>query len=619
MSHQDIINQLLSSGQFHKAKELCIRLCREQPQNIEAWSLLGMINNKLGDLKGTRQSFRKIIDLAPANELAHYNYANACKNQDRFQEAIDHYKIAIQLKPEFTMAYINIGNAMVHQGDLDQAIEHYQQAIRLDPGYIRAYNNLGSALQRQVKIKESIESYRKAVQLDLSIAESHYNLGTALQENGQFTDAIDSYRKALDLNPEFKIARSNLLFLLSYNVMCDPDLMLREHQVWDHIHGGPGKAKTFTHPRERRSSSRIRVGYVSSDFKHHAVSHFFEAILKHHDRSRIEVFCYAEVKKADEVTKRLQYYSENWRFITSMNDREAAQQIYEDGIDILIDLGGHTANNRLMIFTYKPAPIQATYLGYFTTTGLSAMDYWITDERLHPGDTIELATEALYRLPRCCLCYLPPADAPEVCPEHNIDREITFGSFNSLIKISPQVIKLWSKVLLAVPESKLLLKSRQMADQTLQQNLLDRFSQHGIAETRLVMMPHTKTFSEHLDTYRMVDIALDTIPRSGVTTTAEALWMGVPVITLAGKRFIERISMDMLASIGLDEMIASTEEEYVNCANRLANNPGRRKALRSSLRHMMAESGLCNGKEMAATLECAYQDMREKYLLSYPE
>ena len=705
MSIQDTIHQLLADNDLHRAKEMCARLCQHQPHDIEAWSLLGMISSKLGDLDGARDSFRNTLELAPNNALAHYNYANACKNQSNLQEALDHYKTAIQLKPEFTQAYINIGNTMVTQGDLDQAIEHYQQAIRLDPGYISAYNNLGSALQRQVKIKESIACYRKAVLLDPSIAESHYNLGTALQDNGQFRDAIDSYRKALHckpdhieahnnlgnalhlvgqiteaqrhfqqalalkpdyaeahnnlgktlsesgdytgalehyqkaltLKPDYAEAHSNLLFVLSYNVLRSPREMLEESQHWDHIQGREGKAQRFTHatsgdpnryplgPVPSGVHRRLRIGYVSPDFWHHAVSYFLEPILAEHDRTQVEVFCYAEVINPDAVTQRLQTLADHWCSTVGMSDEALARLIFDDHIDILIDLAGHTAGNRLKAFTYKPAPVQVTYLGYFATTGLDTMDYWITDETLHPPNTpghtlkgtggtgtVELATESLLRLPRCCLVYQANPEAPEVAERSGED--IVFGSFNQLTKTSPEAIALWAQVLQAMPRARLLIKTTQLADPVIRDHLLQQFAAHHIATERLILLPRTPSYREHLDTYSQVDIALDTIPRTGGATTAEALWMGVPVITLAGERFIERLSASMLNAVGLDELIAHSQQDYVAKAVALAHDPQQRAELRASLRSRMSASPLCDAKGLAHSLEIAYREMWKNHL-----
>ena len=613
MHNLDTINRLFEKGETARAERLCRQYCKKHPGDTEAWSLLGMILGQTGEMEGARQCFRRVVDISPDNGRAHYNYANACKQTGDLQQALKHYRLALQLDPGFAQAHFNLGNILVQTNELDQAIDHYRHAIRLEPGYVRAYNNLGQALQRQAYFKEAIDCYHRAIEVAPSMAESHHNLGTALMDIGEFDMAIDRFRRALALNPSLEGARSDLLYLLSYNVMCGPAQMLREHQEWDRIHGGEAKARAFQPFRNAFSNIRTRIGYVSADFRQHVVSRFFEPLLRHHDRSQVEVFCYAEVNKPDDVTRRLQDAAEHWRFISGLDDRTVAQMIHDDGIDILIDLGGHTVNNRLKVFTHKPAPVQATYLGYFTTTGLSAMDYWITDTRLHPGNTVELASERLYRLSRCFLCFQPPNEAPEVAPAPCQGNAVTFGSFNNLVKVSPQAISLWSRVLHAVPGSRLMLKSRQLADEDLRKSLLKKFARHGVAPGRIEMMPSTRTFYEHLDAYRKVDIALDTIPRTGFTITAEALWMGVPVVTLAGERFIERISMDMLYSIGLQELVAHTEEEYVDIAAGLAGDLEQRMALRRDLRGRMAASELCDGKTLAAALEQAYRDMKDAF------
>ena len=290
-----------------------------------------------------------------------------------------------------------------------------------------------------------------------------------------------------------------------------------------------------------------------------------------------------------------------------------AQRIHDDQIDILIDLGGFTQDSRIIACTYKPAPVQATYLGYFTTTGLNTMDYWISDAVLTPGNTIEQTVETIFNLDRCCLCYTPPAESPEVSQSKHVDA-VTFGSFNDLSKISDMAIELWAEVLKAVPASNLLLKAKQLHDLRLQNKLLEKFSSHGIAPNRIELRSRTTSRRDHLALYDNIDIALDTIPRTGGTTTMEALWMGVPVITLKGKRFIERLSSTMIQAINRDDWIASTKEDFIAKAVSLAENVKLRNELRRTLRRQVMASPLYDGKDLARSLEQAYRKMWWIYL-----
>jgi predicted O-linked N-acetylglucosamine transferase (SPINDLY family) len=298
-----------------------------------------------------------------------------------------------------------------------------------------------------------------------------------------------------------------------------------------------------------------------------------------------------------------------------MSDAQLAQRIYDDGIDVLIDLAGHTGKNRLRAFTFKPAPIQCSYLGYFTTTGLAAMDYWLSDEVLTPADTVEQSSETIYRLPRSCLVYQAPEVAPAVV-ERPAGGPVTFGSFNDLSKVSAAAVACWSEILRRVPGSRLLIKARQLAGEEERNVWQARFEAQGVEAERLILRSRTESQREHLAMYGEVDIALDAIPRTGGATTAEALWMGVPVISLAGERFIERLSATMLGAVGLDGLVAATTAEYVEKAVVLAADAERLRELRQGLRARMQDSPLCDARGLAQALEAAYQAMWQRHIMS---
>ncbi|MDX8405293.1 MAG: hypothetical protein R8K50_03990, partial [Mariprofundus sp.] len=297
-----------------------------------------------------------------------------------------------------------------------------------------------------------------------------------------------------------------------------------------------------------------------------------------------------------------------------IDNKQAAELIYNDGIDVLVDLGGHTGYNRLPVFTYKPAPVQVCYLGYLTTTGLSAIDYWLVDEQVMPLDSPEQTTEAIYRLPRCWVCYQPSVDAPEVKEHRASGRGITFGSFNHLGKLTPEAIKVWSEILLIVPDSTLLMKTRQLHDPYVRQRITDMFTGHGVKRTALNLIAYTESASDHFNMYNQVDICLDTFPFTGGTTTADALWMGVPVITLVGERFVERMSTSMLRSVGLEDLITYSTEDYINRAVELAKNHQQLEQMHSRIRQAMAASELCDAQGLAEHIGIAFLDMHKKYL-----
>lgn len=621
MNHQDTelaaaFQQALQhqqAGRLDIAETLYRRILAVRPHHPDTLCLLGSVRHQLGDPREGVRLIRQAIRHRPDKAAYHHQLALALFDLGNLSEAARALEQAIRLDDSNAVAYNDLGVVLKNQGDYERAIACYEAALHRSPDYADAHFNLGNAHKDLKRFSLAIDCYRKALACKADESDYMNNLGYALEATGNAREALSCYRQALRLRPDFMVAHSNLLYTLSYNVLLPPDEMLAAHREWDQKFGGPDKARTFTHQPDPDPNRKLRIGYLSPDFRQHAVSFFFEPLLKAHNPDQVEIFCYAELDKPDHVTQRLQSLAHHWRSTTGLADLDAARMIHDDQIDILVDLAGHTAGNRLGIFTYKPAPIQATYLGYFTTTGLTAMDYWISDAVLHPQDSPERSTEQILRLPRCCLAYQPPPEAPE--PASPTHQSVVFASFNQLTKTSPQAIALWARVLHAVSDSRLLIKNRQLHDPDLRQRLIRQFAGHGITPQRLELRPTTPDLASHLATYNEVDIALDTVPRTGGTTTAEALWMGVPVVTLAGDRFIERLSASMISAVGLTELIASSSEEFVEIAVQLARDIRRRRELRHTLRRQMAQSPLCNGPRLANNMEQAFRKMWQNYLM----
>ncbi|MBC7881206.1 MAG: hypothetical protein H7Y37_07720 [Anaerolineae bacterium] len=361
-------------------------------------------------------------------------------------------------------------------------------------------------------------------------------------------------------------------------------------------------------------SRRLRIGYLSPDLFCHSVANFFEPLLETHNRAGFEIFCYAEVEHPDTTTERLQKLSDHWCFTCQLSDEELVAQIRNDQIDILVDLAGHTANSRLLVFAYRPAPVQVTYLGYPNTTGLSQIDYRFTDALADPPRAEELHTETLVRLPKGFLCYRPISEVPEVLPPPClVNGYITFGSFNSLQKLNSEIIQCWAAILLEIPDSRLLLKSSAFSDQLTLEDVQQRFLEAGIPAERLILVGRIPVRSAHVGYYSQIDIALDPFPYNGTTTTCEALWMGVPVITLEGNSHVSRVGVSLLSQLDLQEFIATTQTEYIETAVRLANNIDYLAQLRSQLRQRMAASSLCDAPSLAARIEESYRWMWDQY------
>jgi predicted O-linked N-acetylglucosamine transferase (SPINDLY family) len=374
----------------------------------------------------------------------------------------------------------------------------------------------------------------------------------------------------------------------------------------------PLSLDTIIHTNERIPARKLKIGYVSPDFRRHAVAYFIEPVIIAHNHEYFEVFCYSNSVKHDEVTKRIQAHADQWRNIVGMSDEQVTELIRKDGIDILADLAGHTAYNRILVFARKPAPIQVSWIGYLATTGLSTMDYKIVDNYTDPlGLTEQFYTENLMRLPESFLCYLPDRASPEIGPLPAMSTgHITFGSFNNFAKVTPQVFALWAKILNEIPDSRLILKGRSFHDKTTCNYTINMFTQRGIAAERITLQYWDQS-PKHLESYNLVDIGLDTLPFNGATTTCEALWMGVPVITLAGTAYHSRVGVSLLSNVGLPDLVANTPDEYISIAVNLAKDLNRLKSLRGYLRNIMRYSPLCNAKKFTLNLEMCYRTMWE--------
>lgn len=613
LKHQ--ANMHLQSNQLHKALDLYLQIYQLNSKDPEALCSIGMINGQLGNFKEAEVYARKALKIKPGHGGAHFILASALHALGNYKEAVTHFKHASRAIPNNPGIYNNLGNTLAAQGDINGAIHAYQEAIKLQPNFPEAFNNFGSAFLSINKLHAAMQNFREAVRLNPDFTEAYNNLGTALQKLGMTTEALDQYRKAIQLQPTHAKAHSNLVYLLAASTSLPPDKMLEELRYWDKIHGKEGRAHPLSKSKRRAiAGRRLRIGYVSSDLRRHAVSYFFEPLLAAHDRNHFEIFCYASVANVDATTERLRDLAEHWRYVFGKSDAALAQLIHEDDIDILVDLSGHTAQNRLKAFTYRPAPLQATYLGFFSATGLETMDYWITDEVLHPSNTPEQTIEHIYRLPRCSFCYQPPAEAPAVSPCPNSDNHVVFGSFNNLSKLTPEVYETWSQLLHGLPESRLLLMDMPLTESKTRQLVFQRFAHHDISPERLILQQGAP-FTQYLTTYAEIDIVLDPFPRTGGTTTAEALWMGLPVITLAGQRYVERISASKLVAVGLEDLITYSRKEYLDKAASLAHDPPGRAELRATIRERMAQSPLCDGKGLAHAMESAYQTMWKQFLV----
>lgn len=531
-------------------------------------------------------------------------FANALQFQDAgdFTAAEQAYREILLHHPEIAEAHSGLATVLLQQGKLGEAVACGLRALELNPNLPGACNLLGRALTDQGHFELALHYLQRAVQLAPDDAGARLNLGVTLMNLGDLEAGLDCFRQALDLKPDDPAAFNNLLSGLQYRPGVTLSELYEAHREFDRrftAHLRPGSTRTASLGSNDRP---LRLGFVSPDFRNHPVSDFLIRAFENFDRGRVTTVCYCDHRIHDDRTARFKAAASLWREIVGKSDEALAEQIRADQINILFDLAGHSANNRLLAFARKPAPIQITWLGYEGTTGLSAMDYILADRHEIPVEAEPYYCERVLRMPDGYVCYEPPAGAPAVSPLPALDRGyVTFGCFNNPKKINPQVIGVWSNILRQLPTSRLMLKYNGMSDPATIRRLSNEFTREGIDPARIDFVGYSP-YPEHLLDYHAIDIALDPFPFSGGVTTCESLWMAVSVITYPGETFSSRHSLSYLSTIGLTETIARDFDDYAAIAVTLAQDLPRLAALRNNLRKQMAVAPLCDGPRVAEQL-----------------
>lgn len=639
-AHALLVRILSQTGDLDGAEAHAQTALDHRPDDAVTMAYLGTILMAKDRVEDAVGAFRRAVDLRPGDAILLNEYGNALAASGRPELAVDAlakaaklradlpeihnnlgnvlracgradeaggcYKHALKLRPLYPEALSNLGVLLQEQGEIDMAVDAFQQAIAIDPDNALVHTHLGSAQAAKGALSEAVECHRKALRLDPELAAAHNNLGIALKDQGLLAEARDAYAAALALDPDDAAVHSNLMMCLSYDPDVDGAALLEAHRGWAARHERP-QAAVFD--RELDPRRVLRIGYVSPDLWTHSVAYYVEPVLEHHDRRRFHVTCYADVERPDATTMRLKDHVDRWHDTAALSDEVLHEMICSDGIDILVDLAGHTAGNRLAVFGRRAAPLQISWIGYPATTGLTQMDYRVTDAWADPpGAADSWHSEQLLRLPGGFLCYGPPQDAPEPAGDRG-DRPLTFGSFNNLSKVSSGVIELWSTLLQECPGSRLLLKSRQLADAGVRKRIIDAFQINGIDEDRLDLRARLPSRTHHLALYDEVDVALDTFPYNGTTTTCEALWMGVPVITLAGDLHAGRVGVSLMRQLDLSDWIAQSPEEYVSMVLSVAANPPERRILRQ----WMAAAALTDAEGFTRHFEEALRGIWRDY------
>jgi predicted O-linked N-acetylglucosamine transferase (SPINDLY family) len=577
-----------------------------------AYNELGIAFKAHGRFTEAITSFQEAIRLRPGFQEAWNNLGITLKERGNVEEAEASLRQALALRPGDLNALNNLGTVLESVKKLDEAIGFYQEALRAKPDFAEAHNNLGVVLAKQGKYAQASTHYQRALELKPDYTEPYYNLGNALVDQAMPEQALQTYQRALLLDPRYDGARSNYLFCLNYLPNVDPEFVFAEHRHHGALYpAGAGPAQ----PRRRHPNEPLRVGYVSPDLRAHVLATFLELILVNHDPKQIQAIGYAEVPAPDETTFRLQGLCQSWRRTCGLSDEQVDAQVRADGIDILVDLAGHTAGNRLGVFARTPAPVQVTYLGYPNTTGLAAIDYRLTDAVADPPGEPSRHTEELFRLADGFCCFRPHRKAPAitVLPAKGAGH-VTFGSLHKLPKLNSAVLDLWCTMLRAVPASRLLVCQHTLHGD-LKEHFAKGFAARGMGpdrvEFRRTEIPNDDT-PIHMNLYSEIDISLDTFPWGGHTTACESAWMGVPMLTLNGSTHAGRMVASVLTRVGLNDFIADTPAKYIELAVKFSGDLDRLAALRSRLRGVMQDSPLCDGKNFTRTLEEAYRSMWER-------
>ena len=666
-SQPDTLNLLgvlaMQTGRAEVAVDCINRALERRPRAPDYHYNLGLAYLNQGRKSDAEERFRTATELTPTHADAHNNLANVLKERGRTGEASEHYRIALDILPTHPAAHNNLAKLLDEIGESDEALTHYRKVVELEPDDGEARFNLTNTLRKLGKLSEAVDEYKKAIALGFSSADLYSLLGATYQQLGQYDEAVDSFEHAVALNPDFaeahfalgtalneldKFAAASASFrravsikpesfgsavldhllaietlaikpdaarhsVLIHTINCHPDFgaaeILEEARRWNDSHVGSLRMPQFTYSDVRSPERRLKIGYLSPDLRRHPVGYFFQPVFAEHNKEEFEVTAYSNVEAHDDMTKLFAKTADRWRDVVGVDDETLADMVNKDGIDILVELAGHTFRNRLLTVARKPAPIQLCGGGHIGTTGADGVQYLISDQFHTPAGSDAFYSESLLRMPDGYVCYEPPDYAPAVTILPARDRGyVTFGCYNNIWKITPQVVDLWAEILKKLPGSRIRLQTAALAEGITRDRIHASFESHGIRSSRVDLVG-PEDHSVLLGNYGLIDIALDPFPYSGGLTTCEALWMGVPVITLSGETFTGRHSTSHLSNVGLKEFITESKEEYVSVSCNLARDLYHLETIRGTLRNHMAASPLCDSVGYTRNLETAYREL----------
>jgi protein O-GlcNAc transferase len=578
-----------------------------QPTQVAHAVNLGIALCRRREFAEAQSVLRRALDQDPHSADAAFNLGNALHGLGRSQDAADMYGQALHLRPAFVDASINLGNMQREMGQFTAAAASYEAALKVQPDSVVAMNNAGALLRTLGRFDEAEDMLRRGLRVSPGHAALYDNLGSVLKDAGELDAAIDSFRRSLSLEPNNPATHSNLAYAQSFQAT-QPQPILEECLRWNNRFAGVPRLE----PRRRPNPSprRLRIGYVSADFREHCQTLFTTPLLSHHDHTAFDIYCYSSVERPDEQTRRLATYADVWRDVRTLDDAALAERIRADEIDILVDLTMHMARSRLLTFARKPAPIQMAWLAYPGTTGIGAMDFRVSDPRLDPEGFDEHYSERTIRLPDSFWCYDPLTTEPQVNPLPALERGyVTLGCLNNPCKLTDSTLRLWGRVMRAVPTSRLRILAPSGRHG---QRVVQRLVLQGITSGRVELVPY-RPRADYLRYYHEIDLGLDTFPYNGHTTSLDSLWMGVPTVTRVGETSVGRGGLSQLFQLGLTELTANTDAAFVDIAVALCGNLPKLAQLRNSLRERLEQSPLMDGQRFALQMESAYRYLWQRY------
>jgi predicted O-linked N-acetylglucosamine transferase (SPINDLY family) len=577
----------------------------------DAFNTLGnfLVSRDLHD--ESLRAYARAIQLKPGEPMFHYNRGIPLKALGRWEECEAAYRKAIELRPDYTEAMNNLGILLLERGRAEESVEILKRATEINPDFAGAFHNLGNSLRELGRAEEALVALRRAMELHPHYPGAYNTAGIALLNIGRVREAMESYRKALSLSPGDVMTHSNLLFAMHFSADCDAEAIHKEARAWDAQHGKPLRLLRKPHTNRRDPDRRLRVGYVSPDLGKHVVGYNLLPLLAQHDPEQVESYCYSSLTRPDEITAQLQAESTIWREVAFLSDEQLADQIRADSIDILVDLSLYTGGNRLRTFAIVPAPVQITYLGYCSTSGVDGMHYRFSDPHLDPPDTdLQWCSEETIRLPETYWCYSPGGIAPAASPLPADEKGfVTFGCMNQFPKDSEPALNLWWEILKRVQNSRLIIHAP--AGDYLN-DVQQKIAQSGVDPARVEFVGR-QSWDAYMRTCHRIDIGLDPFPYNGGITTCDMMWMGVPIVTLSGGTAVGRGGRSILCNVGLPEMVAYDRGQYVKIAAELAEDLSRMRDLRKTLRERMKSSPLMNAPRFAKHVEKAYREAWKRW------